>query len=78
MSSEIISLKENQMLKRIFSFVLVLIFISGCLFAGGWNNTLMGCRAVALGAAFAAIADDPSAIYYNPAGMVFQEKLQFL
>lgn len=62
------------MLKKVFSCVVVLIFVSGCLFAGGWNNTLMGCRAVALGAAFAAIADDPSAIYYNPAGMVFQEK----
>ncbi len=46
----------------------------GSLFAGGWNNTLMGSRALAIGAAFAAVADDPSAIYYNPAGLAFQER----
>lgn len=44
------------------------------LWAGGWNNTLMGCRALALGGAFVAIANDPSAIFHNPAGLVFQEK----
>jgi len=33
----------------------------------------MGARAIALGAAFTGVADDASAIYYNPAGLVFQE-----
>jgi len=38
----------------------------------------MGARAIAMGAAFAGLADDPSAIYYNPAGLVFQNnKLNF-
>lgn len=49
------------------------ILVSG-LWAGGWNNTLIGARALALGGSFAAIADDPSAIFHNPAGLVFQGK----
>ncbi len=49
------------------------MMVSG-LWAGGWNNTLMGARAMALGGAFVGLADDPSAIYYNPAGVVFQNE----
>lgn len=59
--------------KLITSFVFILFTAAG-LWAGGWNNTLMGCRAIALGAAFVGVADDPSAIYYNPAGLVFQRE----
>lgn len=51
--------------------VISFILVSG-LWAGGWNNTLMGARALALGGAFTGIADDPSAIFHNPAGLVFQ------
>lgn len=59
--------------KKIVLFGLFLAFISGCLWAGGWNNTLLGIRAIAIGGAFSGIADDPSAIYYNPAGLVQQD-----
>jgi long-chain fatty acid transport protein len=48
------------------------LFAPVALRAGGWNNTLLGCRAIAIGGAFAGIADDPSAIFYNPGGLVFQ------
>lgn len=34
----------------------------------------MGIRAIGLGGAFAAIADDASAVYHNPAGLVFHKK----
>jgi long-chain fatty acid transport protein len=34
----------------------------------------LGVRAQGMGGAFASIADDGSAIYYNPAGMAFQDK----
>lgn len=55
--------------------LLVSVFlISANLWAGGWNNTLMGCRALAIGGAFVAVADDPSAIFHNPAGLVYQER----
>jgi len=50
-----------------------LFFVPLSLWAGGWNNTLLGCRAIGLGGAFAGLADDPSAIFYNPGGLVFQE-----
>ncbi|TFG98323.1 MAG: PorV/PorQ family protein [Calditrichales bacterium] len=37
----------------------------------------VGARAEALGGAFVAIADDPSALYWNPAGMMNISKLSF-
>lgn len=58
--------------KALIFLTAVALFSSG-LWGGGWNNTLMGARAIAMGAAFAGVADDPSAIYYNPAGLAFQE-----
>lgn len=58
--------------KTIIAIVCVLLFCP-VLWGGGWNNTLMGARAIAMGAAFSAVADDPSAIYYNPAGLAFQD-----
>jgi len=54
-----------------------LLFPAG-LRSGGWNNTLMGIRALGIGAAYVGLADDPSAVFYNPAGLIFQEnKLSF-
>ena len=58
--------------KFIFAFVFISL-LSPAIWAGGWNNNLIGCRAIALGGAFAGIADDASAIYYNPAGLSFLE-----
>jgi Long-chain fatty acid transport protein len=39
---------------------------------GGFQLNEQGARAMAQGGAFAARADDPSAIYFNPAGLGFQ------
>lgn len=36
-----------------------------------YNNLLIGDRALGLGGAFTAIADDASGVYYNPAGLGF-------
>jgi hypothetical protein len=36
-----------------------------------YNSLHVGDQATAVGGAFTALADDPSAIYYNPAGIVF-------
>lgn len=36
-----------------------------------YKNILIGERAVGMGGAFNAISDDPSGIYYNPAGLAF-------
>ncbi|RMG64897.1 MAG: hypothetical protein D6715_09035 [Calditrichaeota bacterium] len=36
----------------------------------------VGARAMAMGGAYVAIANDPTALYYNPAGMVWNENIQ--
>jgi len=36
----------------------------------------VGARAMAMGGAYAAVADDPTALYYNPAGIVWQDGIQ--
>ena len=63
------------MRKKGFIFLVLTVLAVGSLWAGGWNNTLMGCRALAIGGAFVGIADDPSAVFHNPAGLVYQEKV---
>jgi len=64
--------------KRLFIYFGFFCIAVSCVWAGGWNNTLMGCRALGLGAAFVGVADDPSAIFYNPAGLTLQkENLNF-
>lgn len=49
-------------------FVLFLLTTTN-LFAGMVDNYGTGARATALGGAFCATADDPFAVYYNPAGL---------
>jgi long-chain fatty acid transport protein len=43
--------------------------------ASGFGLFEQGAKATALGGAFVAEADDPSAMFYNPAGNAFNEKL---
>jgi len=43
-------------------------------FGGGFDNPAIGLKAVGLGTAFTGIADDATAIHYNPAGLVFSDK----
>ncbi|MGD2245862.1 MAG: outer membrane protein transport protein [Candidatus Aminicenantes bacterium] len=60
--------------KRLLIVLSLVILAASPLWAGGWNNTLIGCRAISLGGAFAGVADDASAIFYNPAGLAFQQR----
>ena len=62
------------MKKVLGTLVIGMLLLVSHLGAGGWNNTLMGCRALGLGAAFVGVADDPSAVFYNPAGLAFQQE----
>ncbi len=56
-------------------FVLTLVFsvviAASSLFSAGIDLTGVGARATALGGNFRAVADDWSAVHWNPAGMVF-------
>jgi len=53
---------------------LTLLLLPHAATAGGFNIYEMGGRATALGGAFTATADDPSAIFYNPAGMAWLDE----
>ena len=58
---------------------LVLSVLAVCIaLGGGFQLNEHGTRAMAQGGAFAARADDPSAIYFNPAGLGFQGSSVYL
>ncbi|MCP2519135.1 outer membrane protein transport protein [Candidatus Aminicenantes bacterium AC-335-K20] len=59
-------------MKKFIAFSIGMIFCFTFIYAGAWDNILMGTRALSMGTAFTAVADDPSAIFYNPAGLTFQ------
>lgn len=40
---------------------------------GGFANQIVGTRALGMGNAFVAVADDPSAVFFNPAGLLALE-----
>jgi long-chain fatty acid transport protein len=58
-------------LKAILIGVFSLMLLSSLSFGNGLNLNSLGSRAQAMGGAFVALADDFSAIYWNPAGMGF-------
>ncbi|HIJ57112.1 MAG TPA: transporter [Deltaproteobacteria bacterium] len=58
-----------------FSLIL-LVFIPSVVFGNGFATNEQSIRAIGRGGAFAAQADDPSAVYYNPAGIVQLEGTQ--
>jgi long-chain fatty acid transport protein len=45
---------------------------------GGYQLNEHGARAIGMGGAFVARASDPSAIFYNPAGLAFQEGINVM
>jgi long-chain fatty acid transport protein len=59
-------------------FLLVALFFvrAGTSLAGGWDFGMIGPRAPGMGTAFTGLADDPSAIFYNPAGLALLEDKQ--
>ncbi|MCE5301247.1 MAG: PorV/PorQ family protein [Spirochaetia bacterium] len=70
-------------MKRIAAIALVSLMLIPAAFADGdygqpgeFLNWGAGARSLALGRAFTALADDASAVYYNPAGLGLQNPLQ--
>ena len=53
-----------------------LLAVSGAAFGSGFSIFEQGAKATAMGGAFAATADDPSAIFYNVAGIAQQRKME--
>jgi long-chain fatty acid transport protein len=58
--------------------IVLSVLVVGIMFAGGYQLNEQGARAVGMGGAFAATASDPSAIYFNPAGLAFQSGMNVL
>lgn len=56
------------------SIVVLSLFVAGSALGAGYSLFEQGAKATAMGGAFAATADDPSAIFYNVAGIAFQRK----
>jgi long-chain fatty acid transport protein len=54
------------------------LLASSSAFASGFALPEQGAKAVGMGGAFVATADDPSAIYYNVAGLAQQRHAEFL
>ncbi|MBW1900241.1 MAG: outer membrane protein transport protein [Deltaproteobacteria bacterium] len=58
------------------SFITIFSFINlvGNVFGGGFDNTAIGMKGMSMGNGLTGLADDASAVYFNPAGLVFLEK----
>lgn len=59
-----------------FVLLVCLLLGVGHLGASAFSIYELGVRAMGMGGAFAAIADDGSALFYNPAGIAFQKGLR--
>ena len=56
------------------AFLIAVTAVAPAAFANGLNLNGLGTRAVTMGGAFVGLADDFSAIYWNPAGLGFIDK----
>lgn len=64
---------------QLMAEALILLVLVVCIaFAGGYQINEQGARATGMGGAFVARASDPSAIYYNPAGLATQKGINAL
>jgi long-chain fatty acid transport protein len=55
--------------KKLVTLFLACAVLTSSLFAGGFQLNEHGARAMAMAGAFTGLANDPSAIYFNPAGI---------
>jgi len=60
-------------MKRIALLILSVVVIATGAQAGGFQIPEQGAKAAGLANAFAGVADDPSALWFNPAGVAFQD-----
>nr|WP_320116000.1 outer membrane protein transport protein [uncultured Desulfuromonas sp.] len=63
-------------MKLLITAVALALMVPGWVSAAGFHIREQGSKAMGMANAFAAQADDPSAIFYNPAGIAFQTGTQ--
>ncbi|MGA1863286.1 outer membrane protein transport protein [Deferribacter thermophilus] len=59
-----------------FLKLFVILLFPVLLYANGFQINEQGAKALGMGGAFVAQADDPSAVYFNPAGITQLERMQ--
>lgn len=59
-------------------FLIVWLMFAPQVFAGGFQLNEHGAKAMGMGGAFTAQANDPSAIFFNPAGLGFQKGMKVM
>lgn len=59
-------------MRKIFVFV-ALMLVSVALVANGLSLNSVGTKALSMGGAYVGLADDGTAIYWNPAGLIGQD-----
>lgn len=61
-----------KILSKAFSFLFIIVFVNAQTFSGSaaFLKRGMSARAIGMGSAYTAIADDPSACFWNPAGLL--------
>lgn len=68
----------KRLVQYLIGTIFTLSFFVFLAFAGGYQLNEHGARATGMGGAFVAQASDPSAIYYNPAGLAFQKGINVM
>lgn len=58
--------------------ILIILAFKTHVFAGGFQINEQGAKAMGMGGAFTAQANDPSAIFFNPAGLGFQKGMKVM
>ena len=71
-------LRRVPLLRAFLALVVMGLFASDPASPSGFQVMTQGARATGMGLAFTGVADDPSAIFYNPAGMGFQEHFSLM
>ncbi len=64
-------------MKRVLPLFILIAMFAVRTYAGGFQINEHGARAMAMGGAFTALANDPSAVYFNPAGITQLNGTQF-
>lgn len=57
--------------KKLTLVLLLTVLLTGNSFSSGFQINEHGAKAMSLAGAFTALANDPSAVYFNPAGLIY-------